>query len=47
MRQIDSSTWLTDPEVERVETRQSGSSRQSEFIVYLKQVREGSEEEAE
>ena len=47
MRQIDSSSWLTDPEVERVETRQSGSSRQSEFIVYLKQVREGSEEEAE
>ena len=47
MRQIDSSNWLTDPEVERVETRQSGSSRQSEFIVYLKQFSEGSEEEAE
>jgi len=39
MRQIDSSEWLTDPEVERVETTQAGSSRQSEFVVYLKQVR--------
>jgi len=39
MRQIDASEWLMDPEVERVETRQSGNSRQSEFIVYLKQVR--------
>jgi type IV pilus assembly protein PilN len=44
MRQIDSSSWLTDPEVERVETRQSGAARQAEFIVYLKQMREGSEE---
>ena len=34
MRQIDSSVWLSDPEVERVETTQSGSSRQSEFVVY-------------
>ncbi len=39
MRQIDASVWLTDPEVERVETKQSGSSRQSEFVVYAKQVR--------
>jgi len=39
MRQIDASKWLTDPEVERVETTQSGASRQSEFVVYLKQVR--------
>ena len=39
MRQIDSSEWLSDPEVERVETTQSGSSRQAEFVVYLKQVR--------
>jgi type IV pilus assembly protein PilN len=38
MRQIDSSDWLGDPEVERVETKQSGSSRQSEFVVYLKQM---------
>ena len=47
MRQIDASEWLDDPEVERVETRQSGSSRQSDFVVYLKQKREGSEEEME
>jgi type IV pilus assembly protein PilN len=47
MRQIDASDWLDDPEVERVETKQSGSSRQSEFVVYLKQKREGSEEEME
>ena len=39
MRQIDASKWLTDPEVERVETTQSGASRHSEFVVYLKQVR--------
>mgnify|MGYP001815640444 CR=1 FL=1 len=47
MRQIDSSDWLDDPEVERVETTQSGASRQSEFVVYLKQKREGSEEDME
>ena len=45
MRQIDSSDWLGDPEVERVETKQSGASRQSEFVVYLKQVRSNSEME--
>ena len=42
MRQIDASDWMMDPEVERVETKQSGSSRQAEFVVYLKQ--EGSAE---
>ena len=47
MRRIDASEWLDDPEVERVETRQSGASRQSDFVVYLKQKREGSEEEME
>jgi type IV pilus assembly protein PilN len=47
MRQIDASEWLDDPEVERVETRQSGASRQANFVVYLKQQREGSEEEME
>ena len=47
MRQIDSSDWMGDPEVERVETKQSGSSRQSEFIVYLKQKRSDSEEDFE
>ena len=47
MRQIDSSEWLSDPEVERVETKQAGSSRQSEFVVYAKQVRSGSDAEDE
>ena len=48
MRQIDASDWLGDPEVERVETTQSGASRQAEFVVYLKQMRSGAEgEEAE
>jgi len=47
MRQIDASAWIADPEVERVETRQSGSSRQSEFVVYLKQIRQGAESEDE
>jgi len=45
MRQIDSSEWLGNPEVERVETTQSGASRQSEFVVYLRQVRSDSEME--
>lgn len=45
MRQIDASEWLSDPEVERVETKQSGSSRQSEFVVYLKQQQTGAESE--
>jgi len=40
MRQIDASEWLTDPEVERVETTDIGSSRQAEFVVYLKQTRD-------
>jgi type IV pilus assembly protein PilN len=43
MRQIDSSEWLSDPEVERVETTDIGSSRQAEFVVYLKQARPGDE----
>ena len=48
MRQIDASNWMGDPEVERVETTQSGASRQAEFVVYLKQMRSGPEtEEAE
>ena len=45
MRQVDASEWLMDPEVERVETTQAGSSRQSEFIVYLKQVRKDDDAE--
>jgi len=39
MRQVDASEWLMDPEVERVETTQSGNSRHAEFVVYIKQVR--------
>ena len=38
MRQIDASPWLTDPEVERVETTSTGASRQAEFVVYARQV---------
>ena len=45
MRQIDSSEWLADPEVERVETTTTGSSRQAEFVVYLRQLRMDSDME--
>ena len=45
MRQVDSSEWMTDPEVEKVETTQSGASRQAEFVVYLKQESPGSTED--
>ena len=45
MRQIDASEWLSDPEVERVDTKQAGSSRQSEFVVYLKQRQLGEGED--
>ena len=47
MRQIDASDWMSDPEVDRVETTQSGSSRQSEFVVYLKQISKGDDEAME
>jgi type IV pilus assembly protein PilN len=47
MRQIDASEWIGNPEVERVETTSSGNSRQSEFVVYLKQARAGDTENAE
>ena len=39
MRQIDSSEWLTDPDVERVETTEQGPARQAEFVVTMKQIR--------
>jgi type IV pilus assembly protein PilN len=45
MRRIDESEWLSDPEVERVETTETGATRQAEFVVYLKQSRAGDEEE--
>ena len=38
MRQIDSSDWLTDPGVIKVETTETGPARQAEFVVNLKQV---------
>ena len=44
MRQVDASEWMADPEVDRVETTQSGASRQAEFVVYLKQEHQGDEE---
>jgi type IV pilus assembly protein PilN len=47
MRQVDASEWMADPEVERVETKQSGAARQSEFVVYLKQTQPRSEEDTE
>jgi type IV pilus assembly protein PilN len=45
MRRIDASEWLTDPEVDRVETTTAGASRQAAFIVNLKQVRKDNETE--
>ncbi len=45
MRQFDASEWLTDPQVERVETTQSGASRQAQFIVYVQQVSPNAETE--
>jgi type IV pilus assembly protein PilN len=44
MRAIDSSEWMSDPEVDKVETTQSGASRQAEFVVYLRQVNQGDED---
>ena len=45
MRQMDSSEWMDDPEVDRVETTTAGNSRQAEFIVNLKQETAGDDEE--
>jgi type IV pilus assembly protein PilN len=45
MRQVDASEWLSDPEVERVETTQSGAARQSAFVVYVKQARPAGDQE--
>jgi type IV pilus assembly protein PilN len=44
MRQVDASEWLSDPGVIKVETTETGPSRQAEFVVNLKQV---SQEEQE
>ena len=40
MRQIDSSDWLTDPDVVKVETTEQGPGRKAEFVVNLKQIRQ-------
>jgi type IV pilus assembly protein PilN len=40
MRQIDASDWLTDPDVEKVETTDQGPGRKAEFVVNLKQIRQ-------
>jgi len=45
MRQVDSSDWLTDPGVVKVETTEQGPARQAEFVVNLKQVRRDDEME--
>ncbi len=45
MRQIDESPWLSNPEVERVETTTSGAARQAEFVVYARQVSGDSDQE--
>ena len=45
MRQIDASPWLTDPEVERVQTRDVGTSRQSQFVVFARQTNPDAEQE--
>jgi type IV pilus assembly protein PilN len=47
MRQIDASEWMSDPDVDKVETTQSGASRQAQFVLYLKQVHQGDDMEEE
>jgi len=47
MRQIDASEWMSDPDVDKVETTQSGASRQAEFVLHLKQVHQGDDMEEE
>jgi len=44
MRQVDSSEWLSDPSVVKVETTETGPARQAEFVVTLKQVRQNSDD---
>ncbi len=44
MRQIDSSDWLTDPGVTRVQTTEQGPSRQAEFVVTMRQVKSDDED---
>jgi type IV pilus assembly protein PilN len=44
MRNIDSSEWLTDPGVIKVETTEAGPARQAEFVVNLKQINQEEQE---
>lgn len=44
MRRIDSSEWLTEPSVIKVETTEDGPSRQAEFVVTLKQIQHSDDE---
>lgn len=39
MRNIDGSEWFTDPDVQKVETTDTGPARQAEFTLALKQIR--------
>ncbi len=39
MRQIDSSSWMTDPDLVKVETTEQGPGRKAVFTVNLNQVR--------
>ena len=45
MRQVDASEWMSDPQVERVETTSSGASRQAVFVVNMKQESPGATED--
>ena len=45
MRQFDASDWLSDPQVQRVETTQAGASRQAQFVVFINQVSANAETE--
>jgi type IV pilus assembly protein PilN len=47
MREVDSSEWLTDPDVVKVETTEEGASRRAEFVVNLKQTREADTDDME
>ena len=44
MRQSDESEWMSDPAVIKVETTDTGPSRQAEFTVTLKQISQSDED---
>ncbi|NND60871.1 MAG: PilN domain-containing protein [Gammaproteobacteria bacterium] len=45
MRNIDSSSWLTDPGLDVVETRDQGSTRLSEFTIFAEQDNPNADDE--